>query len=860
MFGSVHKKRIILALTAVCIMSPAGSGSQARPAASRAFSIHGSSYQHAEAADREVRSLKAKGYDAFYKKMLIKGKGTWHRVYIGRYRSFLEAEQTARKLRQKKVIGDYSIETPGARPVPSPSTDGRRLKETATSHAKVPQSPPVKPDADKTVTTSGRADIQPLQPATLGESITGGTSADKTNVVPHEQKAPDSKGEPQGESPVMEPSGNPQYDQAVRHIQSGRYEDAIVIIREMLRQKIDTPRLQEALWRRFADCHYFMGERGDRRYLLAAVDHYRNIIRQYPDVRPGNDLVYYRLSVIYEKLKFFYEGQAAAEQLAAKYPDSPYEQEALFLAAGMFQQTDKQQQAIQKYQAYLHKYPQGKHAKISAFKIADSYFAAQRMELAGRWYGEALGRWPEIEDLPQDTLLNLGNYSYRAGRYAEAVHQFSLYISLYGPGEFGKSAMYALACSFQAMDRIPRAMMIFSQVIERYPESAEARESVINLANIGVARPNMKPLLPLAAMNYYLDPLNAYDELLRKNPPDDLAQRLLYRKGDAMSKYGRHKEALDINLYLLSRFPKGANSADAKRNLKSAGTVLVNRYYELGDHVAVADIFFKVYGKALIVNDDAPLMLRIGDSLNRIGILDDTLNHSARLGTQGPVKQGISGLAVAPVDTVGQGKTEDTRQDKLKRLLREALPGDEKKMQKVKELLGDLYFGKGLYEQAVRSYEEALACRSEMDDPAKTYLRYGDALRELNRCPQAEPQYRNAIGAFQGQPSPARAYLMADAYMGLGDCQYRQGRFGDGLASYEQAAKYVPDRRRQAWSIYGMGQSFRMLAKGPEMEKTFARLRASGDEGFWSKVVDYRTAEQKWLETYGEIIPKRQAK
>jgi TolA-binding protein len=255
---------------------------------------------------------------------------------------------------------------------------------------------------------ASQAAVRPRQQAPSETAVAGGRMADNAQVTQNDGKATAGEGEAVSESPVIEPSGSPQYDQAVRHIQNGRYEDAVVIMKEMLRQKIDNPRLQEALWRRLADCQYFMGEKGDQKDLLAAVDHYKNVLRNYPDVRPGNDLVYYRLSVIYEKVKFFYEGQAAAEHLLTKYPDSPYGQEVLFMAARMFQQTDKQDQAIQKYQAYLQKYPQGKYAKISAFKIGEGYFAAKRMDLAARWYGEALGRWPDIEDLPQDTLLNLG--------------------------------------------------------------------------------------------------------------------------------------------------------------------------------------------------------------------------------------------------------------------------------------------------------------------------------------------------------------------------------------------------------------------------------------------------------------------
>src|SRR5574340_514419 len=68
------------------------------------YTIHGASYQKLDNALKNTKELKALGYESYYKKVDIPGRGVWYRVYIGRFTDRDEALQVARKLTASRAI------------------------------------------------------------------------------------------------------------------------------------------------------------------------------------------------------------------------------------------------------------------------------------------------------------------------------------------------------------------------------------------------------------------------------------------------------------------------------------------------------------------------------------------------------------------------------------------------------------------------------------------------------------------------------------------------------------------------------------------------------------------------------------
>ena len=77
--------------------------------AEKIYSIQVASYKDLDGAVKRIAELIESGYDAFYKKAQIKGKGTWHRIFVGKFKTREEALRKAQTMKDQKVISDFMI-------------------------------------------------------------------------------------------------------------------------------------------------------------------------------------------------------------------------------------------------------------------------------------------------------------------------------------------------------------------------------------------------------------------------------------------------------------------------------------------------------------------------------------------------------------------------------------------------------------------------------------------------------------------------------------------------------------------------------------------------------------------------------
>ncbi len=73
----------------------------------RYFTLQIASYKRIEQARQEASRWKKKGYFVKIQKANLGGKGTWYRVYIGKYKSLKEAKRASVKLASKEGIRSY---------------------------------------------------------------------------------------------------------------------------------------------------------------------------------------------------------------------------------------------------------------------------------------------------------------------------------------------------------------------------------------------------------------------------------------------------------------------------------------------------------------------------------------------------------------------------------------------------------------------------------------------------------------------------------------------------------------------------------------------------------------------------------
>ena len=75
------------------------------------YTIQVETFTEKQKAVNKTESLKKKGLDAFWKETRASGKAARYVVYIGTYESKDDAQKEARRLKQERVLADYSIQT-----------------------------------------------------------------------------------------------------------------------------------------------------------------------------------------------------------------------------------------------------------------------------------------------------------------------------------------------------------------------------------------------------------------------------------------------------------------------------------------------------------------------------------------------------------------------------------------------------------------------------------------------------------------------------------------------------------------------------------------------------------------------------
>ena len=790
---------------------------------------HISSYQKLDAAIQDLNLLKAKGFKSYVKRVHIPGKGTWYRVYI--VKSQLPSSSRNAVESQKRVSVKVS-------PAGSSFRSASKKNQCAIS----------KPNPE--IQVKGVKDFHGHLRMTMKKSAISDVHNGKSDrsSVPNTGKG---SGQIKDTKVIFQIS----YESARNEFDAGHYEKAAGLLSSILSKKQNDAALHENSFRCLADCFYFLAGGGDRNFNSKAIDAYKNILRYYPDLRSGNDLVNFRLANCLERIGSYEEAYTAYENIARQYPSSRYEQDALYKMGEILYQTKHFTHAAEKLKNYLIRYPDGSHASLSSFLIAYCYRQTSQQTEGAIWYRQALNKENDFEKLPADVLHDLGIYLFSLQDYSHAATVFTSYLNLYPEGVLRKSVLFHLGRSFYSLNRFPSALKIFSLLLESYPETGEAYESILFMANIGVMNPTINFNVCLAGRDYFRSPVETYDWMREKYPGGPLEEWLLYQKGYALWKAGRCKEAFDLYCHLLDTFSHGILQKESRGYLLLNAKRLIEESYGRGDNLTVADIYYKVRGKILLSPETCDLFFKAGISLRKLGLMSDAtlIWNCLKKNGQSASNRTILDLIAMEADCSREGT--EIPAEKWNVLLTGLKKSNGEIADMTRKNIADYFHRKGQYDKVISLYETLLKGKGN-SGLLTTQGNYAHSLKSRNLCSTAMTQYQEIISKCK-DPLQCEEGLIAEAYAGLGDCYFEAGDYQRDIAMYQQALPKTRDKKRQMWALFRMGQSYKKTNDTAMAAKIFSELKEKGDTAFWPKVVDCWDADQVWSRNNSEYLKKK---
>ncbi|MBT8490275.1 MAG: tetratricopeptide repeat protein, partial [Deltaproteobacteria bacterium] len=510
------------------------------------YTVQIASYKNVKSSYATVESMKKKGWKPFYKTVDIPGSGRWYRLLVGQYDSRNEALKAGERLKRQGIIKKVIIHEleKAVNKLPKKSIAVTKKSKTVTQRStpvNKPQKVNVPVNRSEKKSTLVGTKIQQEGPVKLRADRGGAIrkriiSVRKENGGDH--KATDHKTNSISKRTSVPPTEKKVslYDRALLDFRSGRYEDAVKKLTEIINGNPANVKQKETVLRCLADCYYMLGEKdGDKKNYLKAIDRYRYIIKFYPDSQKKNVPIMYRLAKSYYNLKFYYQGIKEYKNLYTKYPTSVYAAESLFMVGKMLYLTRKYEGAIKEYKKYVKTFPDGKYATAVYLQIGDCYAQMHQFDAADHWYGKALKKWPRLEDVPKNVLMKIGSNFLKVGKYHSASEIFFVYMNLFPQDKNSADILYKLAQSYIGIGQLSLGLKVLTQVIERYPKSKEAQESAIMMANMGIRSPGLKvPVHILSSLEHYRNPVDTYESMMNKVSQPEMKEEILYQKGDAL--------------------------------------------------------------------------------------------------------------------------------------------------------------------------------------------------------------------------------------------------------------------------------------------------------------------------------------
>ncbi len=545
-------------------------------------------------------------------------------------------------------------------------------------------------------------------------------------------------------------------------------------------------------------------------------------------------------------------GDSAGEARKEAGGTAAAEDEALYVEAVGLYRKGLYPKAVDKFRAYIDQFAGFSRSKASFYWIAECYGQMQDTKKADDAFQQALKRWSDYGDLPREILVSLGFHFFRQGAYDNVVGVFSYYINVYPEDPFRKEMTYLIARSLTEIQQYQPALKVFSMVIEKYPDSKEATESAIIMANIGVKKPGFKLPAYMAGLQYYKDPVATYDTVLAKNlPSPELTERILFQKSYALYQRNRFQEAFETSISQLKRFPNGPCKDAALVHLKGITERLVNEDYQKADYLRVADTYFMAYEGAWVKSVDFATGYRIADSLRRVGLYRDARRVSDHLLMIEKDSRSRNSLLVLMADVNVRERHYDEADRLLAELAKEAASLNRDDRMALRRIEGDVYLRKGLYEKAATSYAEIPA--EGAVDVASLHRNYGVALRFSDACSRALQQFQLAIRQSE-KDKAANSRVLQDSLAGVGDCYLKTHKYPEAVSAYKQAVESAQSGAQNPWTLYNLGRGYVEMKNPAEANRVFSELKVRTGDDFWNKTIDYTLFDSAWTEKYRKYL------
>ncbi|MEW5800581.1 MAG: tetratricopeptide repeat protein [bacterium] len=584
--------------------------------------------------------------------------------------------------------------------------------------------------------------------------------------------------------------------------------------------------------------------------LKAARKGFEELIFNHPEAPEVVDSYIY-LGKVYENLNLPYEATAVYHQFTQEYPDHQSAPEILMRQGEIAFQLGEIKKAKGIFKHILFQYPNTSLAPSAAFRLGDSLYELEDTTTARLYYDEGMEHSPQFLDDHPQTAFNIGGLALQDKRFDRALNIFLALEKNYPQLELTSKAVTFCGDIYAEQEKIPEAVLAYQRVIDNYPHSIGAQVSQIRMADLGVEHPDVVIENPASPLDAFRNPIQAYQELLKKKTTDlVLAHLAEYKLGLAFQKKGDHGAAVAAFRSLLAKGPEERIYQNGLYALKQELTNELDQYFRKEEYMAVIKSYeanrdlldpfwheektplpyFNVARSYQTMSFYPPAMRLYQEALG-FGA-QDTL-HSQIHFHLGQIffKTGEYQKALDTLKEVAQ-------KSKTPGLAFAAL-----------SLMADAYREAKDYTKALDYYQASLAMQPLQQGQEREQLfKAGRCYEKIGKIPEAIQSFAKAADRAQKEKEKEKdkdSRYLAEIYLHLADCQYKIGEYSEALKSYQHVQNSSPLKEDLDWVLFQIGNCSLKTSEPKAALDAFQELKASNQDSIWPIVAGLKESEAR---------------
>ncbi len=629
------------------------------------------------------------------------------------------------------------------------------------------------------------------------------------------------------------------FRQSAGHFQMGRWEQAMLILRNIIKTYPNSPYLERTYFLLAKSCdHMFQNKISE--HFMEIKRHYQDAISKFPNSVFVPDAMV-SIGNRYLKAKNYHEALAYYNLVSENYKAYAAAPEAMFERGVVLALTKQPQEAIKSFQQVEQLYSETPFASKAKIGRAKALFDVNNFEHSLRVLDEIMTTQPKRVYEDPDILLYCGYNYYELGRLEEARDILCKVLNYYPDIESNHLILARIADTYREQGMESRALKLYSMVLKKYPDSEGGMISRLRLAadiqKVGIEMLASTGVIEEIA-SHNIPAREAYKEIMDFHGDDSLSQLAGLRLALQQQKDKDYEGSISILRNILDRYPYTPLKEQIKSVFRTSVEAIFEREQQAGNYEKIVGYYEET--KADLVLEGMPnLLLILGDAYSKLDLYDRAIAAFEK------ADESYTGQSRPATLLFGLGECfyNVQRLEEAQRHLNAfvATYPEDKRAFKAYYLIGDIMLKQKGYAKAIAAFDLAMQKDPDEDYNIDIILATAKASNYQRDYGRASRLLKRAI-ALMNQNKTDSAVGTYEAYQELGETYLKLGDDEQAVSAFENALKVSPRGQDDYGLQFRLAESYQRLREREKTEGILNRIIASGDP-FWSRLAEVKIDE-----------------